>query len=55
MLSAYALACGYVETLDGLSLYREHHVYHVRGFRRNVRVWQVFRTLKEARAVLRAL
>jgi hypothetical protein len=33
LLTRYSFACGYVEKKGGLSLYMEHGVYHVRGFR----------------------
>jgi hypothetical protein len=61
-LSAYALACGYVQRVEigdyRVSLYREHGVYHVRAynFEQSKRIaWDVFHTLGEARKAFRAL
>ena len=55
-LSAYGLACGYVdswrnrETGEYAELYKEHGVYHVRLFVDNKRlVWDSFYLLAEAR------
>lgn len=55
-LSAYQLACGYVQRheCDGIqtTLWREHGAYHVRthDFNQHQRIaWNVFRTLTEAR------
>ena len=55
-LTAYALACGYVESKDlgavHLSLWSEHGVFHVRAHNRGEgrRVfWESFRTLTDAR------
>lgn len=36
-LTAYGLACGYIETFEldsenRVSLFREHNVYHIKGF-----------------------
>lgn len=56
-LTAYGLACGYVETKDGYGrsarLWREHGVYHVRANDAETRArifWDSFATLKQARA-----
>lgn len=55
-LTAYAFACGYVESLGGFTLYREHGIYHVRGFGGSaVRHWLTVRTLSKARKTLKTL
>src|SRR5262245_30259096 len=55
-LTAYALACGYVESKDigqvNVALWQEHVVFHVRAHDRGTgrRVfWESFRTMTEAR------
>ena len=55
-LSAYELACGYVERFEHdnlwVTLWREHGVYHVRAHEFNGRgrlAWSVFSTLTAAR------
>ena len=55
-LTAYALACGYIERkLDGpveVELYHEHGVYHVRGFDAHTRerlFWESTNVLMTAR------
>lgn len=67
-LSAYALACGYVETFPCknnssmvVSMYREHNDYHVRMHGTNsvgdkfVGLWLSFDNLKEARQQFKKL
>lgn len=59
-LSAYGLACGYVERVNGATLVREHGIYHVRGWvmgthGQPVRAWQCFERLVNARKALRKL
>ena len=58
-LARYQLACGGVETnaRTGLNLFREHGVYHVRGFTQSTegfetRVMAAFSRLQEARAFM---
>lgn len=55
-LSAYALSCGYLETIDdngvNTTLWREHGTYHVRKHDHNTgkRIfWESFRKLNDAR------
>jgi hypothetical protein len=36
-LTRYSFSCGYVETKGDLRLHMEHHVYHVRGFKKGKR------------------
>lgn len=56
-LSAYALACGYIQRKVAgqmtIELYREHMVYHVRAIPNGGKwlKWRTFDTLKEARQV----
>jgi hypothetical protein len=54
-LTAYAFACGYLETDGPFKLYREHGVYHVVGFAPigGARIWRSARTLREGRETLR--
>ncbi len=54
-LSSYQLACGYVEKCGGLSLSREHGVYHVRGFVGASHVSEAFKTLLLAREFVKSL
>lgn len=56
-LTSYALACGYIErTPEGVELYAEHGVYHVRAPGTGpTRIRESFRLLGEARARFRAL
>jgi len=60
MLTAYQLACGYVEARENvktdsrLTLGREHSTYYVKGFIRGVHVWECFHTLRDARKAFRA-
>lgn len=56
-LTAYAFACGYVESDEPAKLWREHGVYHVNGINpvTGVRFWESYRTLTEARKGLRTL
>jgi hypothetical protein len=56
MLSAYNLACGYVQRFEQgsfrVSLWKEHGVYHVRAHEFDGRgriAWDVFETLTDAR------
>jgi hypothetical protein len=59
-LTAYGLACGYIESKSvgdvGTTLHREHGVYHVRQFDRRPEasvfrtLWRSFSKLREARA-----
>ena len=56
-LTAYGLACGYVEKRGEATLHREHGLYHVRGWvpgmhGGSVRAWQVFERLVNARKAL---
>ena len=53
-VSAYGFACGYVETRRGFTLSMQHGTYHLRGINPNTNksVWEVFRTLKDARYFL---
>ena len=62
ILSAYQLACGYVQEYENngikTSLYREHNVYHVRQYdfnehKRNY--WKGFNKLTEARKAFNTL
>lgn len=62
MLSAYNLACGYVQRFEqgnfSVSLWREHNAYHVRAHEFNGRgriAWEVFRTLTLARKSFAAM
>jgi len=56
MLSAYALACGYIERVGDLSLHRSHGVYHVRGYTASgVYAWEVYTRLDLARRAMRRL
>lgn len=54
-LTAYALACGYIEKKERgtvqVTLWREHGVYHVRAhdFERGRIFWDSFITLTDAR------
>jgi hypothetical protein len=55
-VTAYGLACGYVETKDGYGrtarLWREHGAYHVRATVTATRArvfWESFATLADAR------
>ena len=56
-LSAYALACGYLETFqtgaERLTLWQEHGAYHVRRHHdeEGRRMWDVAETLAEARRI----
>jgi len=55
-LTAYALACGYIQRRGPWKLYREHGVYHVKGFapeHPGQLYWDTARTLTEARKILR--
>jgi hypothetical protein len=56
MLSAYNLACGYVQRFENgnfrVSLWKEHNAYHVRSHEFNGRgriAWEVFSSLAQAR------
>ena len=54
-MSAYGLACGYVDSFRQealyIELYKQDNVYHVRQFNNNVRyIWDSYHTLKEARS-----
>ena len=52
-LTAYALACGYVENNGQTQLWREHGIYHVRRIINGERVfWLTFETLKAARKAM---
>lgn len=55
-LTAYAFACGYIETAEAngiqVTLWQEHGVYHVRAhdFKSHMRLaWDSFHTLGEGR------
>jgi hypothetical protein len=54
-VTAYGFACGYVETkkakkgTDYVKLWKDSFVYSVTGFVNNVRVWESFDKLNEAR------
>lgn len=55
-LTAYAFACGYVETYGAFTLSMEHHVYHVKGFGADgIRRWESAETLTKARKLMRAM
>jgi len=65
-LTSYQLSCGYherypIRNLDTavekgcVSFWREHSTYHVRLTLYPARVWRSARTLREGRAILRAL
>jgi hypothetical protein len=55
-LTAYALACGYLERRGAFTLWREHGVYHVRGFGHDgARHWQSGQSLTWGRRMLRQL
>ena len=62
MLSAYNLACGYVQRFERgnftVSLWKEHGVYHVRAHEFDGRgriAWEVFSTLKPARKAFQSM
>jgi hypothetical protein len=54
MLSAYELACGYIQRIEKkgvvVTLWREHGVYHVRAheYSKGRIQWNTFRLLKDA-------
>lgn len=56
-LNAYAFSCGYVqeeEAEDGarVTLYREHGIYHVRGFNRTgLHQWDTTTNLSHAQGI----
>ena len=56
-LSAYALACGYIEQRGNVKLWHEHGCYHVRLWVRETgqRDWRSMRTLTEARKTMSLL
>jgi len=56
-LTPYAFGCGYVERYarekDRLCIAREPNDWHVKGFIDEKHVWEIFETLKAARAFCR--
>lgn len=59
-LTRYALACGYLESK--VSLKSEDYVtlgldciYHVKGYKQGVRIWESFDTLTNARKFFRSI
>lgn len=49
-LTAYGFACGYVQSKNGIQLFKEHSVFHVQRFVENKpRIWETFESLSEAR------
>lgn len=55
-LTRYAFSCGYIEKRGSISLEKEHHSYHVKGFAgelQDTRIWESFHTLSEARKFFR--
>lgn len=55
-VTAYGFACGHLERRDGFTLYREHGVYHVKGFDATGKhYWETARTVTEARKLLQRI
>ena len=59
-LTAYSFACGYLEVYhtnadqsERLAIYREPNDWHVKGRTDGGPKWEIFETLKEARAYCR--
>ena len=49
-LTAYALACGYIETVNGhLELSSQHNTYHVKAFIGTKHLWFAYDSLSKAR------
>jgi hypothetical protein len=51
-LTAYALACGYIERYGPWKLWYEHGVFHVNGIKHGQCYWDTARTLTDARKIL---
>jgi hypothetical protein len=58
-LTAYGYACGYITKLRKgevyKELYKEGGVYHVRSNYDNIKLWECFDTLKEAKAFFKLI
>jgi hypothetical protein len=53
-LTSYAFSCGYIQKEDvnennRKTMYKEHCVFHVKGFNQGVHFWETFSTLTEAK------
>ena len=53
-LNGYAFACGYIEPWEnGLNLSLDC-IYHVKGYINNVRIWETFQHIGDARRYLKS-